>query len=163
MAGLSAAVVAALPWLVAAAVARSLASSQAEGVAAFAARAEPGLGTLLSLAGLGGIWNGEAVPASRTTLFAVVATVVLLGVVALGLPVAVRRPAAVPLLVLAAVAVVVPALMATGPGLAATEAVIRTLPGLGVLRDAQKWVALAVPGYAVAGAGAVLALRRVPA
>jgi len=163
VAGLGAAVVAALPWLVAAAVARSLASSQAEGVAAFAARAEPGLGTLLSLAGLGGIWNGEAVPASRTTLFAVVATVVLLGVVALGLPVAVRRPAAVPLLVLAAVAVVVPALMATGPGLAATEAVIRTLPGLGVLRDAQKWVALAVPGYAVAGAGAVLALRRVPA
>ncbi|MGV0851802.1 hypothetical protein [Mycolicibacterium phlei] len=161
--GLGAAVVAALPWLVAAAVARSLASSQAEGVAAFAARAEPGLGTLLSLAGLGGIWNGEAVPASRTTLFAVVATFVVLAVVGLGLPAAVRRPAAVPLLVLAGVAVAVPAMMATGPGLAVTEAVIRALPGLGVVRDAQKWVALAVPGYAVAGAGAVLALRRVPA
>ena len=36
----------------------------------FAARAEPGLGTLGSLAGLGGIWNGQAVPDSRTTLFA---------------------------------------------------------------------------------------------
>ena len=61
-------------------------------------------------------------PASRTTLFAVVATVVLLAVVAIGLPTAVRRPGARPLLVLAAVAVAAPALMATGPGLAAVEA-----------------------------------------
>ncbi|BBY44700.1 membrane protein [Mycolicibacterium celeriflavum] len=158
--GLAVAVVAALPWLVAATVAQSLESSQAEGVAAFAARAEPGLGTLVTLAGLGGIWNGEAVPASRTTLFAVVGTAVLLGVVALGLPVVLRRPASVPLLALAAVAVVVPALMATGPGLAVVEAAIRALPGLGVVRDAQKWVALAVPGYALAGAAAVLTARR---
>ena len=76
----------ALPWLAAATVAESLSSSQAEGASAFAARAEPGLGTLGSLASLGGIWNADAVPASRTTLFAVVAAVVLLGVVVLGLP-----------------------------------------------------------------------------
>ncbi|OBG14236.1 hypothetical protein A5765_11345 [Mycolicibacterium celeriflavum] len=158
--GLAVAVVTALPWLVAATVAQSLESSQAEGVAAFAARAEPGLGTLVTLAGLGGIWNGDAVPASRTTLFAIVGTAVLLGVVALGLPVVLRRPASVPLLALAAVAVVVPALMATGPGLAVVEAAIRALPGLGVVRDAQKWVALAVPGYALAGAAAVLTARR---
>ncbi|MFI5506532.1 hypothetical protein ACIA48_03625 [Mycobacterium sp. NPDC051804] len=157
---LGAALVAALPWLTAAVVASSLAPSQAEGVAAFAARAEPGLGTLATLASLGGIWNSEAVPASRTTLFAVVAAIVLLGIVALGLPVAIRSRAAVPLLCLAALAVVVPALMATGPGLAAVEATVRTLPGLGVLRDAQKWVALAVPGYALAGAAAVVPLRQ---
>ncbi|WP_197500552.1 hypothetical protein [Mycobacterium sp. 852002-51961_SCH5331710] len=157
-------VVAALPWLVAAAVARSLESSQADGVVAFAARAEPGLGTLFSLAGLGGIWNADAVPPSRTTLFAIVATVVMLAVVALGLPVVLRRPAAVPLMVLAGVAVVLPALMATGPGLSLLEAVIRAFPGLGVVRDGQKWVALAMPGYALAGAGAVVvAGRRVPA
>ena len=162
--GLGAAVLVALPWLTAAAVAGSLSSSQAEGVGAFAARAEPGLGTLGSLASLGGIWNADAVPASRTTLFAVVAAVVLLGVVALGLPVLVRRPVAVPLLILAAVAVVVPAAMATGPGMAFVEATIRTLPGLGVVRDAQKWVALAVPGYSLAGAAAVVTLRhRLPA
>jgi hypothetical protein len=161
---LGTAVLAALPWLVASAVAGSLSSSQAAGVAAFAARAEPGLGTFFSLAGLGGIWNSQAVPGSRTTLFAVVATVVLLAVVAVGLPAALSRPAAVPLLALAAVAVVLPALMATGPGLAFVEATVRTLPGLGVVRDAQKWVALAMPGYAVAGAAAVVALRhRVPA
>jgi hypothetical protein len=70
----------------------------------------------------------------------------------------------VPLLALALIAVVLPALMATGPGLAAVEATVRTLPGLGVLRDAQKWVALAMPAYAVAGAAAVVTLRpRMPA
>jgi hypothetical protein len=160
VASLGIAVLVALPWLVASAVADSLSSSQAAGVPAFAARAEPGLGTLGSLASLGGIWNAEAVPASRTGHFAVLAAVLLLGVVAAGLPVALRRPAAVPLLVLAGVAVAVPALMATAPGLAFTEATVRALPGLGVVRDAQKWVALAVPGYAVAGAAAVVTLRR---
>ncbi len=158
--GLGIAVVAALPWLVAATVSGSLSSSQAEGVTAFAARAEPGLGTLGSLASLGGIWNAEAVPDSRTTLFAVVAAVVLLGVVAAGLPVVVRTPTAVPLLILAAVAVVVPALMATAPGVAFVESTVRALPGLGVVRDAQKWVAAAVPGYTLAAAAAVVTLRR---
>jgi hypothetical protein len=160
---LGAAVLGALPWLVAPLLAGSLSLTQAAGVPQFAARAEPGLGTLLSVAGLGGIWNGQAVPGSRTTLFAVVATVVLLTVVGVGLATAVRYPAARPLLVLAGVAVVAPALMATGPGLAAVEAVVRAVPGLGVLRDAQKWVALALPAYAVAGAAAVVTLqRRVP-
>jgi hypothetical protein len=152
-------VLVALPWLVAAAQSGSLSSTQAEGVHAFAARAEPGLGTLGSLASLGGIWNADAVPASRTTLFAILAAVGLLGVVALGLPTVVRRPAAVPLLILAAVAVAVPAAMATGPGIAFVEATIRALPGLGVVRDAQKWVAMAVPAYSLAGASAVVTLR----
>ena len=144
--------------------AEQAAAADESGVTAFAARAEPGLGTLGSLASLGGIWNAEAVPASRTTLFALASAVVLLAVVAVGVPLLIRRRAAVPLLVVAAVAVVVPALMATGPGLAAVEALIRAVPGLGVLRDGQKWVALAMPGYALAGAAAVVTLRpRVPA
>ena len=160
---LGAAVLGALPWLVAPMLAGSLSLTQAAGVPQFAARAEPGLGTLVSLAGLGGIWNGQAVPGSRTTLFAVVATIVLLAVVGMGLATVVRYPAARPLLVLAAVAVAAPAVMATGPGLAAVEALVRAVPGLGVLRDGQKWVALALPGYAVAGAAAVVTLqRRVP-
>lgn len=157
-------VLSAAPWLVASFVADSLQSDQAAGVPAFAARAEPGLGTLGSLAGLGGIWNGAAVPESRTTLFALVGTTVLLVIVGVGTVTAVRRPAARPLLVLAVVAVVAPAVAATGPGLTAVEAVIRAVPGLGVLRDGQKWVALALPGYAVAGAAAVVTLRpRFPA
>lgn len=164
--GLAAAITAALPWLVASAVAQgwSPGADQGAAIRAFAARAEPGLGTLGSLAGLGGIWNADAVPPSRTGLFAVVATLVLLAVVAAGMPVLIRRRVGVPLLALAVTAVAVPALMATGPGLATIEAVIEAVPGLGVVRDGQKWVALAMPGYALAGAAAVVALRpRVPA
>ncbi|MGZ4526168.1 MAG: hypothetical protein ACXVX7_06870 [Mycobacterium sp.] len=160
---LGAALVAALPWLTASALGASLISHTAAntlGVAAFAPRAEPGLGTLASLASLGGIWNGEAVPISRTTLFAVASAVVLLGVVAAGLPTVVRRPAARPLLVLAVAAVLVPAALATGPGLHLLGALVDTAPGVGVLRDGQKWVALAVPGYTLAGAGAMVTLRR---
>jgi hypothetical protein len=161
-AALGIALVAALPWLTASAMGSSMISHTAAngiGVAAFAPRAEPGLGTLVSLASLGGIWNGEAVPTSRATLFAVASAVVLLGVVAVGLPTLARRPVAVPLLLLAAVSVLAPAALATGPGIHALSAVVDSVPGLGVLRDGQKWVALAMPGYALAGAGAVVTLR----
>ncbi|HTM85859.1 MAG TPA: hypothetical protein VL179_13340 [Mycobacterium sp.] len=158
--GLGITVLAAVPWLMAAGLGGAVSASPAAGIEAFAARAEPGLGTLGSLAGLGGIWNGDAVPDSRTTLFAVLATVVLLSVVAAGLPVVVRIPAAVPLLVLAAAAVLIPVAMATGPGLAFVESVVRAVPGLGVVRDGQKWVALAMPGYALAAAAAPQALQR---
>lgn len=157
------AVVGALPWLTASVLGPSLTShtaANALGVTAFAPRAEPGLGTLATLASLGGIWNGEAVPTSRTTFFAVLSAVTLLGVVAAGLPAAVRRPVAVPLLVLAVVSVVVPAGLATGPGLHVLGAVVDAVPGLGVLRDGQKWVALAMPGYAVSSAGVAVTLTR---
>jgi hypothetical protein len=160
---LGAALVAALPWLTASAMGSSLTThtaANALGVTAFAPRAEPGLGTLASLASLGGIWNGEAVPTSRTTLFAVLSALVLLGVVVTGLPTVARRPAVVPLLVLAVVSVLVPSALATGPGLHVLRAVVDAAPGLGVLRDGQKWVALAVPGYTLAGAGAVVTLRQ---
>ncbi|OBH73600.1 hypothetical protein A5682_05170 [Mycobacterium mantenii] len=162
-AALGTALLAALPWLTASVTGSSLTahtSANRLGVEAFAPRAEPGLGTLGSLGGLGGIWNGDAVPDSRTTLFAVVSAVVLLGVVATGLPTVIRRPAAVPLLVLAAAAVLIPAALATGSGVALLSAVVDTVPAFGVLRDGQKWVALAVPGYALAGAGATVTLRR---
>ncbi len=157
------AVVGALPWLSASALGllgSSLSVGNGAGVDAFAPRAEPGLGTLFTLASLGGIWNGEAVPVSRTTLFALAPAFVLLGLVVAGLPIVTRRRAAVPLLALAAAAVVLPAVLASGPGLHLLRAVVDAVPGLGVLRDGQKWVALAVPGYAVAGAGAVVTLRR---
>ncbi|SRX92595.1 hypothetical protein MSP7336_00821 [Mycobacterium shimoidei] len=162
-AALGCAVLSALPWLVAAALGSSLTAqnwAQAPAIAAFAARAEPELGTLGSLAGLGGIWNADAVPPSRTTLFALVGTVVLLGIVVAGLATALRRPMARPLLVLAAVSIVVPALLATGVGQSVLHSVLDAVPGLGIVRDAQKWVALAMPGYVLAGASAVPALRR---
>lgn len=153
----------ALPWLVAGVLGSGLEAHSVPGqwgVRVFAARAEPGLGTLASVAGLGGIWNGQAVPASRTTAFAAVATAVLLAVVAAGLPVVLRRSAARGLLALSAVSVLAPALAATAPGLRLLGWAVDLGPGLGLLRDGQKWVALAVPGYALAGAAAVITLRR---
>jgi hypothetical protein len=156
---LGVAVLVASPWLAASVVSGTLPSAQA-GVAPFAARAEPGLGTLGSLAALGGIWNAQSVPGFRATMFAVVGSAVLLGIVAAGLPAVRRRPAAVALLMLGVVAVLVPAAMATGPGIAVVDQLVRAVPGLGVVRDGQKWVALAMPGYALAGAGAVVTLRR---
>ena len=150
---------AALPWLMAVVVGHGPGRGESAGVMAFAARAEPGLGTLGSLAGLGGIWNADAVPGSRTTFFAFAATAVLLGVVALGWS-AVREVAAVrPLLVLAVTAVLVIAVLATGPGLALLRWAVDVAPGVGMLRDGQKWVALAMPGYTLAAAGAVVGLR----
>ncbi len=159
---LAGAVVAALPWLAASALGLWSASpNQANpvAVAAFAARAEPGLGVLGSLASLGGLWNGDAVPASRTTLFAVVSAAVLLTIVAAGLPVLLRRPAARPLVVVAAVSILLPAALSTTPGLALLRAAVDAVPGFAIVRDGQKWVALALPAYALAGAGTVLTLR----
>ncbi|WP_063063789.1 hypothetical protein [Nocardia violaceofusca] len=158
------------PWLVATALSGSGAEpSDPAGVAAFAARAEPGLGTLGSLAGLGGIWNGAAVPGSRTTLFAVLSTLVLLAIVLSGV-----RAVAAPgerstryprrmLLVLAAICILLPALGATGWGLSIGESLIERIPGAGLLRDTQKYVALAMPAYALcaaAGCRALASFRR---
>jgi hypothetical protein len=141
------------PWVLAAALTGSGVLADDVGVRAFAARAEPGLGTAGSLLGLGGIWNSEAVPGSRGSLFALVGTVLLVAVVALGAPAlwrARRGVPAGPLLVLAVLGIAGPALAATGPGLDALAWVVRAVPGAGLLRDAQKWVALAVPLYALA-------------
>ena len=43
--------------------------------------------------------------------------------------------------------------MATGPGLAVVESMVRALPGLGLVRDAQKWVALGGAGLHARGRG----------
>ncbi|WP_415976300.1 hypothetical protein [Rhodococcus sp. 077-4] len=150
------AAVASAPWLVATVVSGSgVEQADPAGWAAFAARAEPGLGTIGSVAGLGGIWNSDAVPGSRTSIFAFAGTAVLLTVVALGVRPLFRRrrnPVIVGLGVLALVAVAAPALAATGPGLELARALGETVPGAGLLRDSQKWVALAMPFYALAAA-----------
>ncbi|MFC8044892.1 hypothetical protein [Nocardia sp. NPDC057353] len=161
----------AAPWLVAAALSGSAGEhSDPAGIAAFAARAEPGLGTLGALAGLGGIWNADAVPTTRTGPLAVLGTALLLLLVLLGLrrllgaglrdETVLRRTLAA----VAATAIVLPALGATALGLAVGEQLVTAIPGAGLLRDTQKYVALAVPAYTLAAAaGAVVLARRAPA
>lgn len=148
------------PWLLATIVSGGgTTGTDPAGVAAFAARAEPGLGTFGSLAGLGGIWNSDAVPVTRSSLFAVMGTVLLLAVVGLGVVPLWRRrknPIITALAILAAVSVLGPALAATGLGLRLGEWAAAEVPGAGLLRDAQKWVALAMPFYVLAAAAGVM-------
>ncbi|WP_203236680.1 hypothetical protein [Nocardia panacis] len=250
------------PWLMATALSGAGADpSDPTGIAAFAARAEPGLGTLGSLAGLGGIWNADAVPASRTTIFAVVATALLLLTVGSGLrslafpgsrvstaalgrfrsarqhldtgelrgaahlwirrrscgeaatgtnepapgSSAVSESSRIPLrsspgkadeepahglfrqrqrgraaaaleatsrqdldlayvyralLILAAIAILLPALGAAPWGRQVLEWLVANIPGTGLLRDTQKYVALALPAYVLCAAAGADALTR---
>ncbi|MEV2222598.1 hypothetical protein AB0E01_22295 [Nocardia vinacea] len=56
------------------------------------------------------------------------------------------------LLVLAALAVVLPAMGATSWGMSGLEWLVGHVPGAGLLRDTQKYVALAVPAYVLCAA-----------
>ncbi|WP_245568856.1 hypothetical protein [Nocardia concava] len=159
-------ILSAAPWLTATALSSAgAAPSDPAGIAAFAARAEPWLGTLGSLAGLGGIWNSTAVPDSRTSFFALIGTILLLVPVAIGVR-AVYLAGTVErrLIWLAVAAIVIPACGATGWGLSAGEFLVTRVPGAGLLRDTQKYVALAVPAYALcAAAGCRIAGRWISA
>ncbi|WP_236885383.1 hypothetical protein [Dietzia massiliensis] len=168
------AVVTALPWALATALtaagdwagaglggAAVGGAEAAAGVAAFATRAEPGIGTLGSVVALGGIWNSQAVPPSRATWWAAAALVALLLVWALaarGLWRARRDPVVRATVPVALAAWLLVAAAATGPGLAAMEALVTAVPGAGLLRDTQKFVALALPATVLALAFAARAL-----
>ncbi|WP_068744363.1 hypothetical protein [Tsukamurella pseudospumae] len=150
-------VCAAAPWVYPSLVSGDGVRADPASVAVFAARAEPGLGTLGSLLGLGGIWNRQSVPDGAPWLWTVLAIVLLVG----GLIVLRARLFSPPLgriALLALCAVVLPALAATGPGVSVLGAVVQAIPGSGLLRDGQKWVALAVPLVATCAAALVSAL-----
>jgi hypothetical protein len=144
-----------LPWVVPTLLHAGAGATRtdAAGAALFAARAEPGVGTLGALAGLGGIWNADTVPGSREA-WAPVSTgagalLACLAVVTAVLLWRRGRRQCAPLVWLALVAVVVPALMSTAPGVAVTGWFLEYLPGAGLFRDSQKFVVLALPGLVV--------------
>jgi hypothetical protein len=148
----------ALPWLVAGMLSPAGGASDPDGVAAFAARAEGWGGTLLSVLGTGGIWNAGAVPPSRASVLLPLVTVLLLALAAAGWlgGGALRGPGR--RLVLLGVVGVVLACAGTLPGGAdVLEAVVRAVPGSGILRDGQKWAAWWALSLAV---GAGLGARR---
>lgn len=117
-------------------------TATAASAAAFAPRAETHAGTLGSLMGLGGIWNADAVPASRSTGFAL-AGIALFAVLCLA-----WRHVPRSLLVLSCVGFTIPLVSWLLPGLMAW--LVSTVPGAGLFRDAQKFVALALPAFVVA-------------
>lgn len=166
------AVLVSLPWLIVSvpgipgvpSTAAAPTLSDPAGAGMFAARAEHLVGTIGALAGLGGIWNAQVVPVSREVGASALTVILLLGLFAIGFRTAWGRlddPSITStlglqvlrsrrrLIVLAAVAVVIPALLATGWGIALVGWALDTVPGAGLFRDTQKFVALALPGYAI--------------
>ncbi len=153
------------PWWVAALRPGGTASDPAA-VGAFAARAEGPGGPLVSLLGLGGIWNAEVVPGSRGgVLVPLTAALLLAGTVA-GLRPLARAWGVAPVRALAGLGLAGLVLAAAG-ALPGTGGVLRWsvahVPGAGLLREGQKWVAWWALLAAVCTALAVEALaRRLP-
>ncbi|BAL87102.1 hypothetical protein AMIS_18820 [Actinoplanes missouriensis 431] len=129
------------PWIVAALTSAAGGSSDPEGVAQFAARAENWAGTWTALAGTGGVWNAQTVPGSRTSVLAPLVTVVLLAGATIGLRVLWQRwrGDAVRLFVLAGGGFVLAVAGAT-PAAGLLRWLVVHVPGAGLLRDGQKFL-----------------------
>jgi hypothetical protein len=151
------AVVVNAPWLVPSVLRPGGVPVRAQGAAAFASRPDGPLGTVGSLVGLGGIWNAFAVPPGVGSWPWVGGLVVVLAVAGAGLPALWRRlpaGAAGGLLLAAGLGLLVAAAYAV-PGLRPlVDLVVVHVPGGGLVRDAQKFVApLALVEAAAFGLG----------
>ncbi len=146
------------PWGVAGLLSPAAATSDPAGVAAFAARGENWSGAIGALLGTGGVWNAGAVPDSRTSALVPLVTALLLGLAVAGWAARpVRTGAGARLLVLGAAGLLLAA-AGTLPGTSALlEAAVSGVPGAGLLRDGQKWIAWSALPLAV---GAGLGARR---
>ncbi|MFC4146837.1 hypothetical protein ACFO0M_11300 [Micromonospora mangrovi] len=132
------------PWLVAALTTGAGGTSDPAGVAAFAARAENWAGPLAALAGTGGIWSAQATPGSRSAALVPLATLVLLAVAAFGAgPLRRRLPPGVALRlgVLAGGGFVLAALGTLPVAADVLRWAVLHVPGAGLLRDGQKFLA----------------------
>ncbi|GIE31709.1 hypothetical protein Ait01nite_047540 [Actinoplanes italicus] len=141
--GLALAAVAALnaPWLVAALTSPAGGASDPEGVAQFAARAENWAGSWVALAGTGGIWNAQTVPASRASVLVPLVTLLLLAVAVPGLRELRRRwPGGADRLFVLAAGGFLLALAGVLPTAALLEWAVVHVPGGGLLRDGQKFL-----------------------
>jgi hypothetical protein len=147
-----------LPWVLPALTTGAGLSSDPRAVASFGARAERPGGPLLSLFGLGGIWNADVTPVSRAGALGYVTTVVTVALLVIGWPILRRRfdHALLDRLTGLAAGGLVLAAASTLPGLSALlRWAVREMPGAGLLRDGQKWL-LPFVLLAVLAAGAAV-------
>jgi hypothetical protein len=132
------------PWLVPSLLRPGGVPVRPEGATAFASRPDGPFGTIGSLVGLGGIWNALVVPPGLGSWPWLAGFAVVLAVAAAGLPLLPRRlgtGAAAGLLLAGALGLLLAAAYAL-PGLhALVDLTVQHLPGGGLLRDAQKFVA----------------------
>jgi hypothetical protein len=141
---LGVALVVSAPWLVPSLLRPGGLPVRPEGAAAFASRPDGPLGTVGSLLGLGGIWNAFTVPPGLGSWPWLAGFAVVLAVAAAGLPLLPRRlgtGAAAGLLLAGGLGLLLAAAYAL-PGLRVlVDLAVQHLPGGGLLRDAQKFVA----------------------
>ncbi len=132
------------PWLVATLLHPGGSLSDPTGVAAFSARAESWGPAILSVLGLGGIWSGDVVPGSRAGPLAPVLILLTIAVALPGLRVLATRWGPRParsLLLLGVIGVLLASLATLPFGEPSLAWLTANVPGAGLLRDAQKWVA----------------------
>lgn len=132
------------PWVVAALTGPGSTVSDASAVAVFAPDTESRWGPVVAMLGLGGIWDSGSEPATRTTWLALAGAVVVVAALVAGLPVLRRAwgtgDTARWCLLAGGLAMLAFAAATTwGQGL--LEWVVATVPGAGLLRDTQKFLA----------------------
>jgi hypothetical protein len=132
------------PWLVAGLL--HAGSATGGGASVFSLHGEGHLPAPLAALGLGGIWNAQVVPGSRTTFLSWVTLVLLLAMAAIGARTWIRRPDSTRLLALWAVGFGIAVLTWLLPG--TTDWLAVHIPGGGLLRDGTRTLALCLPVYA---------------
>lgn len=133
-----------LPWLVPSLLGPAAATSDPSAVDAFSAGAEGPGGVAVALLGLGGIWDAQAVPVTRDSWWAPATAAALLGALVLGrrvLRAALGRGDLARLAGLALVGLVLAAASSVPPGGDLVRWLVEQVPGAGLLRDSQKFLA----------------------
>ncbi|WP_275743497.1 hypothetical protein [Nocardioides sp. YIM 152315] len=133
-----------LPWLVLSFLGSASLTSDPDGVPAFAADAEGPGGPLTALFGLGGVWDSRSVPGSREGWWTVAGAVVaVLALVAgwRGLRRVWGRPLFTRVVVLGGLGLALAALPVLPGGEALLTSIVERVPGGGLARDSQKFLA----------------------
>lgn len=147
-----------LPWLVPSLVGAAAATSDPAGVDAFSAGAEGPGGVLTALLGLGGIWDANSVPATRDSWWSTVTAVLVVASLVLGWRTLARvrgRDETFRLAALAAAGLVLAFVSSVPGGEGLVRWLVETVPGAGLLRDSQKFLAPLVVLAAVSLAAVV--------
>ncbi|GCD89470.1 hypothetical protein [Nocardioides sp. LS1] len=149
-----------LTWLVPSLLGPGGGTSDPAGVDAFSAGAEGPGGVLTALVGLGGIWDALSVPATRDSWWSTVTAVLVVAVLAIG---ARRVPDVRRLAVLGGVGLLLAFASSVPGGDDVVRWLVDTVPGAGLLRDSQKFLApfvvLVAASFGVAADRAVAAVR----
>lgn len=149
-----------LPWLLPALTGGAAVTSDPAGVAAFASRAEGPGGVVTAVLGLGGIWDSGSVPGTRETWWGTAAAAAVVVALVVGGRHLWRAQGGADVgrwTGLAAAGLLLALASSTTVGADALGWAVETVPGAGLLRDSQKFVAW----FAVVAVAAIAATLHV--